>query len=124
MTTTDVPAPAPGSGEMFDGIAARYDVVNRVMSFGMDLRWRREAVRALALPPRAQVLDLATGTGDVALAVARAHPDATVRGLDPSHAMLERGRRKVEAAGLTDRVTLEVGVAESLPCDGESVDAV
>lgn len=125
MTTSGLVPPArPGSGAMFDGIAARYDVVNRVMSLGMDLRWRREAVRALALPPRARVLDLATGTADVAITIARAHADACVHGMDPSREMLARGRRKVADAGLESRVTLGIGVAEALPCPDASVDAV
>ena len=120
---TTAPRPHPGSGPMFDGIAARYDVVNRVMSLGMDARWRRLAVRALALPPGAHVLDLATGTADVAIAIARAHPDAQVRGVDPSRRMLSHGQRKVDAAGLADRVTLQLGVAEALPCADASLDA-
>jgi demethylmenaquinone methyltransferase/2-methoxy-6-polyprenyl-1,4-benzoquinol methylase len=109
---------------MFDGIAARYDMLNRILSLGMDARWRRLAVRALALPAGSRVLDLATGTADVALRVAHAHPDATVLGLDPSREMLARGRQKVAAAGLAERITLQVGVAEALPCADASVDGV
>lgn len=115
---------APGSGRMFDGIAGRYDLLNRVLSLGMDARWRRAAVRALSLGPGAHVLDLATGTADVALAIARAHPDATVLGLDPSRGMLALGRVKVGAAGLASRITLDAAVAESLPCADASVDGV
>ncbi len=131
MTTVPTPTtaappsgPRPGSGAMFDGIAPRYDLLNRILSLGMDTRWRRLAVRALALPPASRVLDLATGTADVALEVARAHPDAIVHGIDPSRQMLARGRSKVATAGLAGRITLEVGVAEALPCPGASVDGV
>lgn len=123
MTMTTL-APRPGSGEMFDGIAARYDLLNGILSLGQDARWRRLAVASLSLPAGGRVLDLATGTADVALRVARAHADATVLGLDPSRAMLARGREKVAAAGLAGRITLQVGVAEALPCGDASVDGV
>ena len=72
----------PGSGEMFDQIAGRYDLLNRLMSMGIDQSWRRKTVTALDLPPDARVLDLATGTGDLALMIARLHPDAEVIGSD------------------------------------------
>ncbi|MFW5920213.1 MAG: class I SAM-dependent methyltransferase, partial [Polyangiales bacterium] len=73
-----------GSGEMFDAIAARYDMLNRILSMGIDKRWRRLTVEALELGQGARVLDLATGTADLAIAIARRHPDATVVGTDPS----------------------------------------
>jgi demethylmenaquinone methyltransferase / 2-methoxy-6-polyprenyl-1,4-benzoquinol methylase len=112
---------------MFDRIADRYDLLNRVLSLGIDQRWRRRAVRALALdgrpdPPR--VLDLATGTGDLAILAARARPDVRVEGVDPSRRMLEEARTKVQAAGLTDRVRLVVGDAESLPYPDAAFDGV
>lgn len=104
----------PGSGAMFDAIAHRYDLLNRVLSMGIDQRWRKKTVAALQLPADAQVLDLATGTGDVALRIARAHPDARVTGLDPSEKMLAIGREKVAAAGLGERITLLQGDAQQL----------
>lgn len=111
----DSASPArPGSGAMFDAIAGRYDLVNRVLSFGNDTRWRKKTVTALQLPADAQVLDLATGTGDVALCIARMHPESRVTGLDPSEGMLAVGREKVAAAGLLERVTLVQGDAEKL----------
>jgi demethylmenaquinone methyltransferase/2-methoxy-6-polyprenyl-1,4-benzoquinol methylase len=103
----------PGSGAMFDNIAARYDLVNRVTSLGMDRGWRRRAVRALDLGESARVLDVATGTGDVAIAIAESHPDARVTGLDPSAGMLEVARQKLGA--LSDRIDLVTGDAERLP---------
>ncbi len=117
---------AAGSGAMFDGIAHRYDLVNRVMSFGVDRRWRRRLVRALALPARGscRVLDVATGTGDVAIDVARAHPDAVVVGVDPSTRMIALGRDKLAARDLTDRVTLEEGDAQALAHADASFDGV
>jgi demethylmenaquinone methyltransferase/2-methoxy-6-polyprenyl-1,4-benzoquinol methylase len=113
-----------GSGQMFDGIAARYDFVNRVISLGIDQSWRRRTVRSLNLPENARVLDLATGTGDLALLIARAAPSARVVGVDPSKNMLELARAKVEKAGLTERVELELGDAEALPFADATFDGV
>ncbi len=113
-----------GSGQMFDGIAARYDFVNRVISLGIDQSWRRRTVRSLALPEGASVLDLATGTGDLALLIARAAPTSRVVGLDPSEKMLEVARRKVAEAGLDERIELVIGDAEALPFADATFDGV
>jgi demethylmenaquinone methyltransferase / 2-methoxy-6-polyprenyl-1,4-benzoquinol methylase len=113
-----------GSGAMFDGIAARYDLLNRVLSLGIDQSWRRATARSLALPPNARVLDLATGTADLALQVAREAPDARIVGVDPSEGMLAVGRHKVERAGLAERIQLELGDAQSLPFPAASFDGV
>lgn len=113
-----------GSGAMFDRIARRYDLLNRLMSFGLDQKWREKTVRALALPENARVLDLASGTADLAIRVAERHPSARVTGVDPSRAMLEIGRQKLAARGLTERVTLVVGDAQALPQPDHSFDGV
>lgn len=113
---------APGSGAMFDRIARRYDLLNRVLSLGMDGRWRRKAAAALALPARARVLDLACGTGDLSLAILRRHPDATVTGVDPSRAMLDLAKGKAARRGC--QLALEVGVAEELPFADAAFDGV
>jgi demethylmenaquinone methyltransferase/2-methoxy-6-polyprenyl-1,4-benzoquinol methylase len=107
---------------MFDQIAGRYDLLNRLMSMGIDQSWRRKTVAAMNLPPRARVLDLATGTADLALMIARLHPDAEVVGSDPSSRMLEIGAEKAARAGLSDRVELQVGDAQALPFDDDSFD--
>ncbi len=116
--------PRGGSGEMFDRIAPRYDLLNRLMSVGLDHRWRKRTVKALELPPNAHVLDLATGTADVALAIARRYPTATIIGSDPSAGMLEVGDEKIARAQLTKRVRLEVGDAQELPYDDASFHGV
>ena len=113
-----------GSGAMFDAIAARYDLLNRIISLGVDQRWRRETVRSLALGASPRVLDLATGTADLAILTARTHPDAAVTGLDPSRNMLAVGREKLAAKGLDGRVTLVEGDAERLPFDDASFDGI
>jgi len=113
-----------GSGRMFDGIAERYDLVNRVISLGIDQRWRRRAVRALALGPGARVLDVATGTADLAILTAESQASATVVGVDPSERMLAIGRDKVARRELAERIELRTGDAEMLPFDDASFDAV
>ena len=115
-------SPNPGSGEMFDQIAGRYDLLNRLMSMGIDQSWRRKTVAALKLPAGARVLDLATGTGDLALMIARLHTDARVVGSDPSSRMLEVGVQTVMRTGLADRVQLEIGDAQALPYENDSFD--
>ncbi len=118
-------APAQlGSGQMFDRIAARYDLLNRVLSLGIDRSWRKRTVRALELgaEPR-RVLDVATGTADLALEIARTHPQAHVVGVDPSVNMLEIGRRKVARRQLADRIELATGDAQALAYGDAAFDA-
>ncbi len=115
--------PVLGSGEMFDSIAQRYDLLNRILSLGLDRGWRRKAVRTLQAPEGGRVLDLAAGTADIALAVARHYPSIQVLGIDPSSGMLDVGRAKVASAGLEDRVELQIGDAQSLDLADNSVDA-
>jgi len=113
-----------GSGAMFDRIAARYDTVNRVLSFGLDQRWRRRVVRALGdLGERPRVLDVATGTGDLAIEIAKTWPGGTVVGLDPSPGMLAIAQQKLAKRGLSDRVALVEGDAQMLPQKNCEMDA-
>jgi len=113
-----------GSGAMFDGIAARYDLVNRVISLGIDQSWRQKTVRAIELATGHRVLDLATGTADLAVQVARTETSVSVVGLDPSAKMLAVGRVKVERAELGKRVELVQGDAQALPFADQSFDSV
>ena len=128
--THDTHAPAPeatlGSGDMFDRIARRYDMLNRVLSMGIDHGWRRRTVASLGLRgiARPEVLDLATGTGDLAIAIARSHGEARVRGTDPSKNMLAIGVDKVRARGLDGRVSLSTGDAQAIALPDASLDAV
>ena len=124
MTDSSLATARPGSGAMFDGIAARYDLLNRIISLGVDQRWRRHTVAALKLRPEARVLDLATGTGDLALRIAQDAPTAHVVGLDPSREMLRVFERKIAERKLGGRVTLEFGDAEQLPFADASFDAI
>lgn len=117
-------APQNGSGAMFDTIAHRYDLLNRIISLGVDNRWRRRAVEALACQPNHKVLDLATGTGDLALLTVQSYPGVRVVGLDPSQKMLEVGEQKIKKLHLTERITMQVGDAQQLPFEDQSFNGV
>lgn len=108
---------------LFEDLPARYDRLAELLSFGQNRRWRRELVRHLARFQPERILDVATGTAGVAMALASA-TDAQVVGVDISEPMLERGRERVRAAGLDTRIKLQVARAESLPFPTASFDAV
>ena len=108
---------------MFDRIAPRYDLLNHTLSFHIDRLWRRRAVRILRRRNPEHVLDLATGTGDLAVALARGIPGVRVTGVDLSEGMLDVARRKVAACGPGGRIELLQGDAEHLALADASVDA-
>jgi demethylmenaquinone methyltransferase / 2-methoxy-6-polyprenyl-1,4-benzoquinol methylase len=109
---------------MFDAIAGRYDLLNTVLSAGLDRRWRAQAIASLALTGRERVLDVCAGTADVSLGAAAASPGAArVVGVDFAGAMLARGHAKIAAAGRSSRVQLVRGDAMALPVATATVDA-
>lgn len=110
--------------EMFDNIAPRYDLLNHTLSLNIDRLWRRRVVRELLSGRPERILDMATGTGDLAIDLARRIPGAQVTGVDLSERMLAEARRKVTARGLAERVTLQQGDAERLAAADASFDAV
>ena len=113
---------------MFDAIAPRYDLLNHLLSAGIDRRWRAAAIASLKLTGRETVLDVCCGTADVALEGRRGGPSgppaARAVGVDFSGAMLALGLKKVKAAGESGRIALIRGDAMRLPAAGRSVDAV
>jgi len=110
---------------MFDAIAGKYDFLNRLLSAGIDGRWRRHAIRALQLSGRERVLDLCTGTADLAIAARTMRPAAArVVGIDFSGAMLGVARDKLRLRRLEDSVALVRGDATLTPVADRSVDAV
>lgn len=109
---------------MFDSIAPAYDFMNRAMSFGIHRRWLRKAVKAVAVDKPKKILDVATGTADVAIALARAIPDAQITGIDLSQGMIDIGKRKIVENKLEERIKLEVGDCLSLPFEDKCFDAV
>jgi len=108
---------------MFDAIAPRYDLLNHLLSAGIDRRWRTLAIRTLALTGRETVVDVCSGTGDVALAAVTAGARRVV-GVDFAGAMLALGLRKVQAAEATRRITMVRGDAMRLPIADACADAV
>ena len=112
--------------QMFDGIASDYDSLNHLMSLGVDRRWRRRALCEIITPDRPQqILDIACGTGDFSLAIAhRMHPAGRVTGLDLSEGMLAVMEKKVEKAGLQERISCLQGDSEAMPFADGSFDVV
>ena len=108
---------------MFDDVAPRYDLLNRVLSLGIDQYWRTQAVRLLEEDSPARVLDVATGTADLAIKAERMLHPRDVVGIDLSAEMLARGREKVARRGLTPRISLIQGDAEDLPFADDTFDA-
>ena len=117
---------SPGKiSAMFDAIAPRYDFLNHVLSAGIDRRWRTRAIRSLRLTGSEVVLDVCTGTADLAIAARTATPRAArVVAVDFAGAMLEIGRDKVARAGLAHEVTFVRGDAMRIPVTDSSMDAV
>lgn len=110
---------------MFDRISRVYDLMNRVMTFGMDGRWRDFAARQAALRAGERALDIGCGTGDMAIAIARrSPPDAQVVGVDFSEGMLAVGREKLRRLGLSDRVELRQGDGQRLDFAEGAFDVV
>ena len=101
--------------EMFNSIAYRYDLLNRLISLGFDKGWRKKTVSLLNPLPGRAYLDIGTGTADLALEILRREPTATVVGIDPAVEMLGIAEIKIADAGLHNSVSLQVGDAMSLP---------
>jgi demethylmenaquinone methyltransferase/2-methoxy-6-polyprenyl-1,4-benzoquinol methylase len=108
---------------LFGRIAGVYDLMNKLMSLGLDGHWRKRAARYLALATGDKGLDLGAGTGDLAIEVVRsAGPNTTMIGMDITPEMLEVGRKKLIRMGLQDRIDLRVGDAEHIDLPDNSVD--
>lgn len=107
---------------MFDRIAGYYDGTNRILSIGLDVYWRRRGVAKLSAKPGGTYLDVGCGTGDIALEILRQSPQSRVVGIDPSVGMLELGREKVAAAGLSQSISLMQGDVLKLGFEAASFD--
>lgn len=108
--------------DMFDNIAPTYDRLNHILSVNIDRLWRRRVVRLVRRMQPKQVLDVATGTGDLAIAMARKIDDCHIHGVDLSAQMLSIARQKVVERGLSEKISLDVGDAEHLDVADGSVD--
>lgn len=109
--------------EMFNNISGRYDFLNHFLSLGIDRIWRRKAVNELKSIKPKTILDIATGTGDFALASRRLNPNKIV-GIDISSGMLEVGKKKMIKKGMSDLIQLELGDSENLSFENESFNAI
>lgn len=111
------------AAEMFDRIAGRYDVLNRILSFGLDVSWRRKFVKMMPEREELRVLDLATGTADVLIEILRQREVSVAVGVDPSVEMMEIGWEKLKRHGI-DQAVLAKGEAEHLTFVDDSFDVV
>ncbi len=110
--------------QMFDNIAPTYDRLNHILSFNIDKLWRRRVVRIIRKSNPDMVMDMATGTGDLAIAMARRIKDVRILGIDLSEEMLAVARQKIEREGVSDRIEVKKGDAENLTfVDSETMDA-
>jgi demethylmenaquinone methyltransferase / 2-methoxy-6-polyprenyl-1,4-benzoquinol methylase len=110
--------------EMFDSIAARYDLMNRLFSAGIDMKWRKKTIGLLKKLEPKTVLDMATGTADMAILASRLLNPEKITGLDLSAEMLELGRKKIEKEGLVSKIELVKGDGEAISFPDNSFDAV
>ncbi len=109
--------------EMFDNIAPKYDFLNHVLSMGIDILWRKKAIRLLKPYQPKQMLDIATGTGDFAIEAISLNPDKIV-GADISRDMLSVGVEKIKKKGLQDKISMQYGDSENLPFEDNNFDAI
>jgi demethylmenaquinone methyltransferase/2-methoxy-6-polyprenyl-1,4-benzoquinol methylase len=107
--------------KMFDNIAGKYDFLNHFLSLNIDKIWRRKAIRELAAHNPIKILDIATGTGDLAIQALKKMPNAEITGVDISEGMLELGRKKLEKNNIS-QITLNYGDSENLNFEDATFD--
>lgn len=108
---------------MFDNISGKYDLLNRLLSFGIDRSWRKKAIKLLSPYRPKAILDIATGTGDFAIQALSLNPD-TIIGIDISEGMIEQGRQKIDKKNLKHKIELRKGDSENLAFKDNKFDAV
>lgn len=108
--------------EMFNNIAFKYDFLNHFLSLNIDKVWRKKVVNILSEKQPKQILDVATGTGDLAIASLKANPEKII-GIDISEGMLKIGLEKIKKKGLSDKISLQLGDAELIPFADNTFDA-
>ncbi len=109
--------------QMFDNVSSNYDFLNRILTFGIDISWRKKVVKFVTDQNTKTVLDIATGTGDLAIMLAQANVD-DVTGLDISSGMLEVGKKKVIQLNLENKIKMILGDSEKLPFENHTFDAI
>ncbi len=109
--------------QMFDTISENYDGLNRVISFGIDVKWRKKVLKLVSDKNPKTVLDIATGTGDLALLMTKTSAEKII-GLDISAGMLEVGRKKIEAKNLSSKIEMLLADSENMPFENDTFDAI
>ena len=109
--------------QMFNNISQRYDLLNHLLSLGIDIYWRKQAIKLLKPEKPELILDIATGTGDFALEALALKPEKVI-GVDISEGMLAVGREKMKRRGLTDKIEMKLGDSERLPFEDNIFDAI
>ncbi|MFN3639844.1 MAG: bifunctional demethylmenaquinone methyltransferase/2-methoxy-6-polyprenyl-1,4-benzoquinol methylase UbiE [Flavobacterium sp.] len=109
--------------QMFDNISGNYDNLNRVISFGSDIKWRKKVIKIVSEKQPKNILDIATGTGDLAIMMASLQPNKII-GLDISAGMLDVGRKKISKKSLDHTIDMVLGDSENMPFDDNSFDAI
>ena len=109
---------------MFDNIAPYYDFLNRFLSLGIDKKWRTKAISLIDRDSSHNILDVATGTGDIAIEIGKTFEHAKVTGVDISANMLEVGKKKIKKSSLGDRIHLELGDSQNLSFDDNKFDTI
>ncbi len=108
---------------MFDNISGNYDNLNRVISFGIDVKWRKKVLQMVSNKNPETILDIATGTGDLAILMTKTNAKKII-GLDISVGMLDVGRKKIKQLNLDSRIEMMVGDSEKMPFEDNSFDAI
>ena len=109
--------------QMFDNISGNYDGLNRVISFGIDVSWRKKVLQLIANTNPQTILDIATGTGDLAILMTETNAERII-GLDISAGMLEVGRKKIEDRKLSDKIEMILADSENMPFEDNTFDAI
>jgi demethylmenaquinone methyltransferase/2-methoxy-6-polyprenyl-1,4-benzoquinol methylase len=109
--------------QMFDNISGNYDNLNRVISFGIDVKWRKKVLKIVSDTKPKTILDIATGTGDLAILMTQTNAEKII-GLDISAGMLEVGKKKIETKGLSNIIELVLGDSEKIPFEDNYFDAI
>jgi len=109
--------------QMFDTISGGYDKLNRVISFGIDVKWRKKVLKLVAAKNPKTILDIATGTGDMAILLSDTSAEKII-GLDISEGMLDVGRKKIAAKNLSSKIEMVLGDSEQLPFENNTFDAI